>query len=279
MGADRRRTVDPATLKPGASLRFLYRTAPGRLALKVLTRPAVSRLVGRVLSSSFSKGFIPSFVRKNNIDLERYDLSDIHSYNDFFSRPLRPERLRLDDGLIAPCDAKLTVYPVEEGAVFSIKGSAYSLEEMLDDPALAREFGGGVCLVFRLSVDNYHRYCYFDDCVEAGHRFIPGRLHTVQPIAFHRYKVFHQNSREYTLLDTAHFGRAVQMEIGALCVGRIENYHKSGPHARGEEKGRFLFGGSTVVLLLKEADLDPEIVENSRRGLETEVTMGESIGS
>ena len=278
MGTEPRQTVDPEALKPGLSLRFLYRTPPGRLLLKAVTRPAVSKLVGRVLSSSVSKRAIPGFIRKHNIDLERYDLSDIHSYNDFFCRPLKPECLHMEDGLISPCDAKLTVYTITNGATFAIKGSEYSLAELLDDEALAREFAGGTCLVFRLSVDNYHRYCYFDDCEEAGFRAIPGRLHTVQPIAFHRYKVFHQNSREVTILNTRHFGRAVQVEVGALCVGRIDNYHKSGHHARGEEKGKFLFGGSTILLLLQTVTVDEELVANSRQGLETVVSIGEKIG-
>ncbi len=273
-----RRTVDPAGLKPGLALRFLYRTAPGRLMLKCLTRPTFSKLVGRVLSSRFSKRFIGSFVRKNNIDVARYDLSDVGSYNDFFSRPLRAGALRVEDGLVSPCDAKLTAYPVEPGAVFTVKGSEYSLAELLRDEALAREFEGGMCLIFRLTVDNYHRYCYFDDCVELTHRAIPGALHTVQPIAFHRYNVYHRNAREYTVLDTAHFGRAAMVEVGALCVGKIENYHRPGLHAKGEEKGRFLFGGSTVIVLVKGAAIDGEIMENTRKGLETVVTIGERIG-
>ncbi len=280
MASERRPTVDPQALRPGLSLRFLYNTAPGRLVLKAVTRPPVSKLVGRVLSSSLSKRFIPGFTRKNHIDVARYDLSDIKSYNDFFCRPLKAGTASIEDGLISPCDAKLTAYAVEPGSVFHIKGSEYSLTQMLDDPALAREFEGGMCLIFRLSVDNYHRYCYFDDCRELSWRSIPGALHTVQPIAFHRYPVYHQNSRECTVLDTAHFGQAAQIEVGALCVGKIDNYHRSGPHKKGEEKGKFLFGGSTIVVLLREgaARLDPEIWENSGLGLETVVFMGESIG-
>lgn len=273
-----RRTVDPAGLKPGLTLRLLYRTAPGRLALKALTRPAFSKLVGRVLSSRFSMRLIPGFVRKNNIDTARYDLSDVASYNDFFSRPLRAEALVVEDGLVSPCDAKLTAYPIEPGAVFTVKGSEYALAELLRDEALAGTFTGGMCLIFRLTVDNYHRYCYFDDCTELFHRAIPGQLHTVQPIAFHRYNIYHRNSREYTVLDTAHFGRAVMVEVGALCVGKIENYHRPGPHVKGEEKGRFLFGGSTVMVLVRDVSIDEEILENTRRGLETVVTIGERIG-
>lgn len=273
-----RQTVDPAALKSGVSLRFLYRTAPGRLVLKILTRPTFSKLVGRVLSSRFSKGFIKSFVRNNNIDVARYDLTDIRSYNDFFSRPLRADALVVEPGLVSPCDAKLTAYPVGPGAVFAVKGSEYSLSELLQDEDLAREFEGGMCLIFRLTVDNYHRYHYFDDCTELSHRAIPGALHTVQPIAFHRYNVYHRNSREYTVLDTAHFGRAVMVEVGALCVGRIENHHRPGPHAKGEEKGRFLFGGSTVMVLVRDVAIDQEILENTQKGLETVVTVGERIG-
>lgn len=278
--ASERPTVDLAALRPGVSLRFLYNTPPGRLLLKAVTRPAVSKLVGRVLSSSFSKAFIPRFIRKNHIDVDRYDLSGVRSYNDFFSRALKPEALRVDEGLISPCDAKLTAYPITQGALFTIKQSVYDLREMLGGDDVAETFEGGLCLIFRLSVDNYHRYCYFDDCRELRWRFLPGVLHTVQPIAFHRYNVYHQNCREYTVLDTAHFGTAVQLEVGALCVGKIENDHQTGPRKKGEEKGKFLFGGSTVVVLLQKekAQVDPEILENTRKGLETVVTMGESIG-
>lgn len=278
--ASERPTVDLAALRPGVSLRFLYNTPPGRLLLKAVTRPAVSKLVGRVLSSSFSKAFIPRFIRKNHIDVDRYDLSGVRSYNDFFSRALKPEALRVDEGLISPCDAKLTAYPITQGALFTIKQSVYDLREMLGGDDVAETFEGGLCLIFRLSVDNYHRYCYFDDCRELRWRFLPGVLHTVQPIAFHRYNVYHQNCREYTVLDTAHFGTAVQLEVGALCVGKIENDHQTGPRKKGEEKGKFLFGGSTVVVLLQKekAQVDPEILENTRKGLETVVTLGESIG-
>lgn len=272
--------MDLAALRPGPSLRFLYNTPPGRLLLKALTRPNLSKLVGRVLSSSFSKAFIPRFIRKNGIDVDRYDLSGVRSYNDFFSRPIKPGAIVVEDGLISPCDAKLTAYPITENACFTIKQSVYDLREMLGGDPVAQTFEGGLCLIFRLSVDNYHRYCYFDDCRELRWKFLPGVLHTVQPIAFHRYNVYHQNCREYTVLDTARFGTAVQLEVGALCVGKIENYHQPGPHKKGEEKGKFLFGGSTVVVLLKKgaARIDPEILANTRKGLETVVTMGEGIG-
>ena len=76
-----------------------------------------------------------------------------------------------------------------------------------------------------------------------------------------------------------HFGDVIQMEIGALMVGKIVN-HDIKKFKRGDEKGYFLFGGSTVVLLLKKdvVEIDSDIVLNSKLGIETKVKLGEVIG-
>lgn len=87
---------------------------------------------------------------------------------------------------------------------------------------------------------------------------IQGRLHTVRPVALEQRRVFCENCREYTVLESKHFGRAIQMEVGALMVGRICNYHQTRNVRRGEEKGRFEFGGSTVILLLQKNAVRPE---------------------
>ena len=65
-----------------------------------------------------------------------------------------------------------------------------------------------------------------------------------------------------------------------MMVGKIKNHHGPGAFLRGEEKGYFEFGGSTIVLLLKKgaAVLDHELWENTQNGLETVVKYGEKIG-
>ena len=70
--------------------------------------------------------------------------------------------------------------------------------------------------------------------------------------------MFCENSRAYTVLHTDHFGQVVQVEVGALLVGRICNLHGAGPIQRGAEKGRFEFGGSTVIVLLQKAAVGPD---------------------
>lgn len=71
-----------------------------------------------------------------------------------------------------------------------------------------------------------------------------------------------------------------QIEVGAMGVDRIKNNHGAGNFRRGEEKGRFEYGGSTIVLLIKSGRviLDGELAENTQNGCETAVKCGEKIG-
>ena len=268
----------------GRALRFLYHTAPGRGVLCLLTRPGLSRLCGRFLDSRLSRGLIGGFVKKNHICMEDYEPCAYGSFNDFFTRRIRPERRPIDsqpENLIAPCDGRLSVYAITPEAEFSIKGSRYTVDALLGGAPEAAGFDGGVCLVFRLCVDDYHLYCYFDDGEKGENHYLPGRLHTVRPIALERHPVFLQNCREYTLLHTRHFGLAAQIEVGALMVGKIRNLQGSGSFARGQEKGMFLYGGSTVVVLLQKdaVELHPALWQATAEGRETRVRMGQCIAT
>ena len=77
-------------------LEFLYHTVPGRLCLKGLTAPALSRVSGHFLDSPASGSLISPFAKKNQINLDDYLLDDVHSFNDFFSRKIRPELRPVD---------------------------------------------------------------------------------------------------------------------------------------------------------------------------------------
>lgn len=268
--------------KDSGSLNFLYRTAFGRLLLKAMVNPALSRAGGAFMSSRFSKGMINRFVQKNQIDMERYEEGPFRCYNDFFCRRLRQGISAAGDpgSLISPCDAKLSVYRIEKDSRFFIKGTAYRVADLLQNLELAKLYEGGLCLIFRLTVDDYHRYCYVDSGTKGPNIFIPGKLHTVQPIALERHDIYKENCREYTVMDTDHFGRIVQVEVGALMVGKICNFKQEGSFRRGEEKGMFQFGGSTIVLLLRQgsAQLDQELLDNTAGHMETIVKIGEEIG-
>lgn len=112
---------------------------------------------------------------------------------------------------------------------------------ILKNPSLAKRYEGGYACVFRLCVDDYHRYSYPADGEKSENIRISGILHTVNPIAVESVPVYHENTREYCLLKTERFGTLIQMEVGAMMVGRICNYHGPRYVKKGSEKGRFEF--------------------------------------
>jgi len=261
----------------------LYGTVWGRMLLRPLVAPAVSRLVGAFLSTGLSRCLIKPFIRNNQIDMSPYQPAVYRSYNEFFSRKIRPEMRPVDrqeDHLIAPCDSKLTVLPIAPDARLWLKHTEYTVESLVRSRELAEKYKGGYALVFRLTVSDYHRYCYVDDGEKEENVRIPGVLHTVNPIANDHYPIYKENAREYSILHSARFGDVLMMEVGALLVGKIVNLHGKASVNRGQEKGYFQFGGSTVVLLFEKGTIavDEDILANSRQNIETIVRMGEKIG-
>ena len=72
-------------------LSMLYGSTLGRIVLKPLTAPPLSRLAGRFLSTGISRVFIRSFIRSNHIDMTQYEPGPFPSYNAFFSRKILPK--------------------------------------------------------------------------------------------------------------------------------------------------------------------------------------------
>ena len=277
-----RERLDLNRLKPSKSLKFLYYSRAGKPILRICSSRWAANLYGSFLNSRLSKRKIKKFIKQNGIDMSEYKQVKYRSFNDFFTREIRPECRPVDsepNSLISPCDGKLTAFNIDENSVFRVKGFDYSMQTLLRDEKIAKEFEGGVCLIFRLTVTDYHRYIFFDGGTAEDKVFIKGRLHTVQHAALEKRRVFTENCREYTLIHTDNFGDALQVEVGAMFVGRIVNNGKK-QFSRGDEKGRFEFGGSTIILILKKgaAEIDGEIFENTENGYETVVKCGERIG-
>lgn len=263
-------------------LRFLYRTLPGRVLLKLLAGKTVSTLAGNYMDHRDSRRFIASFAEKNQIDLNEYEDAEYGCFNDFFIRKIRKEERPIDmrdSVLVSPCDGMLSAYKICHGLVLPIKQSCYSINRLLQDEKLAREYAGGTCLVFRLGVNNYHRYMFADSGRVLHNRRIDGVLHTVRPVALCQRPVFTENTREYCQYQSKNFGRLLQMEIGAMLVGKIANKEGVTVFKRGDEKGCFLYGGSTIVLLIprNQAVVPNKYFEATDKGYEIAVKMGEPI--
>lgn len=271
-------------MKESASIRFLYGTKVGRVFLKAFTNPSVSKASAVVLSSRMSKIIIPGFIKRNGINMSRFvePKGGYRSFNDFFTRKLKKGfAMNADSSLICPCDGLLTIKKIEEDSIIEAKNSKYSLSELLRDSKLAERYTDGVALIFRLTPSHYHRYSYCADASITKQRRIDGILHCVRPIAVRSQKVYTQNSREYTVLKTDSVGAVVQMEIGAMLVGKISNSSECRPGntvIKGREKGFFEYGGSTIIVLLEKAyDLNREILERKKIYGEIPVTIGETL--
>ncbi len=281
-GRGGRREIAPL-YRAGRGQKFIYGGYIGYIFLKILISRFVSRIIGAYLDSPLSRMHIKKFIRKNGLDMSQFDAVKYKSFNDFFTRRVKGECRPVDlsgSSFISPCDGYLSVYPVSADGTFNVKGFNYTVGSLFKSDEITRKFMGGLCLVFRLTVKDYHRYIYLDDCEKGENVFIKGKLHTVQPVALESLKVYTENCREYTFMRTQNFGEVAQIEVGAMGVGRIKNNHGSGKFKRGEEKGKFEYGGSTIVVLIKRDSvvLDEEFAENTKNGWETAVKCGERIG-
>ena len=161
-----------------------------------------------------------------------------------------------------------------------IKGNSYSIEKILKAPCPAF-LKGGTLLVFRLSLPDYHRYIFPARGKLLRTKKIKGRMDSVRKEAAH-FKAFSENKREISLLELEGMGKILHVEVGAMLVGHIHNHSANQfpfRFAAGEEKGYFSLGGSTIVEMLSDKIMiDEDLFENTNKGLETKLEIGERIG-
>ncbi|MGN0395928.1 MAG: phosphatidylserine decarboxylase [Coprococcus sp.] len=266
-------------------LEFIYGHTVTRMLLRPFISPKFSLLGGKVLDSRLSCIAIKPFIKKNHIDMDEFEPVLYNSYNEFFKRKIadgkRPYSNNEED-FISPCDSRLSVYKINGNAHFVVKNTPYTVKSLLRSGKLADEYEGGYIWVFRLCVDDYHRYIYPVSGRKSKNRKIAGVFHTVNPIANDYFPIYKENTREYCVIRNNIFDNVVMMEVGAMLVGKIENHHhKSSVVKRGEEKGNFAFGGSTIILITKKDTVRPNkvIIKNSMNNIETRVMQGETVGS
>ncbi len=281
---DRKGNEYEQTTSQDEFLSKMFSSVPGRCFMKLLSAPLISKLSRFFLNSRFSSAFVLRFAERNDIDIFDYENKMYNSFNDFFIRRIKPGRRRIDSEkniIIAPSDGKASAYEITNSGVFVVKNSVYTVESLLRDTKLAKRFLGGTAFIIRLTPDDYHRYCYCTDGEKSHDREIKGVLHTVNPIINKYIQVYKENCREYCMIRTKELGDVIQMEVGATLVGKISNLHPYGRRIvrKGEEKGYFEFGGSTIILLTEKGKVkaDEDILQNTREGFETKILQGEAI--
>ena len=241
------------------------------LLTRIVTSKLTSRIYGLYNSTKLSKKRIEKFIEANNIDMSLYKKADYNSFNEFFIRKLN--KIDIQKGFISPCNGKLLVYKITKDQKFKIKNLEYTLDELIEDSS---DFKDGYIFIYRLDLADYHRFHYIDSGKRIKRVKCKGRLHTVSSSS-EKYKVFKENEREYSILETNNYGKIIYMEVGALLVGKIVNYDYD-KFKKGEEKGYFLPGGSTIAIIVNNIKPDKDILEYSKKGIETIVKVGEKVG-
>ncbi len=270
-------------------LNWSYGSPSGKGLIELLFKKKLfSKLYGNYCDTKTSCKKIQGFIEDFNIDMSIYQKTadKYSSFNDFFIRELNSNaRIIPTDNnvLISPCDGKISAYQnIDLDNLVQIKGFTYSLKELIKDDNVCNLYHGGTCLIFRLCPTDYHRFHFFDNGVCDETTKIHGSYYSVNPIALKNVeKLFCQNKREWSIFHSDNFSDVIYMEVGATCVGSIiQSYTPNAPLSKGEEKGYFKFGGSTVILFLKKdvVKINEEILVQTQLGFETSVYMGEKIG-
>lgn len=275
---------------PGENfLKFLYHNPLGKLPLSFLVkRKFLTEIYGKKMRDEKSKSKILPFVKEYNINMEESikSVEEFNSFNDFFIRKLKSGAREIDtaeDVLVSPADGKILLFnDIKELSKFFVKGNEFTLSEFLQDESLVEKFKNGTMAIIRLAPVDYHRFHFPASGFIGETRKISGYYYSVSPIAIrNNFKIFCENKREYSILKSENFGDILLSEIGATMVGGIvQSYTANSSVKKGEEKGYFFFGGSSCILLFEKDKVlfDSDIVENSSKGIETKIYMGERIG-
>ena len=264
---------------------WLYNNPVGELSLHSLVkRKFVSSYYGGMMDSPKSVDKIEPFVAEYDIDLSIAQKQEFSSFNDFFIRKLKKDARPINrdsNVVVSPGDGKIMAFADISDQDFIVKGYQFNVKEFLNDTALAEKYLDGSLLIVRVCPTDYHRFHFPVTGKVLSATKIDGDYYSVNPIAVKKnIEVFCINKREYVTISTREFGDVIMAEVGATMVGSIIQTY-NGDHAdRGEEKGYFKFGGSSVLLLFEKGKIiiDDDLLKNTENNLETEVNMGERIG-
>jgi phosphatidylserine decarboxylase len=272
------------------ALHWTYGTLAGRMSLNLLVKRAIfSHWYGWRMDQPSTREMIVPFIREYELDVSDFarNVDDFQNFNEFFIRRLQPEARPIDPNpasVAFPADGRhLCVPDLSKCNGLFVKGEMFDLNKLLDDRDLADQYAQGSLLLSRLCPVDYHRFHFPAACVPGSTRLINGPLYSVNPIALCRnIHILATNKRCITELQTHAFGKVLLVEIGATCVGSIcQTYTCGVPVLKGDEKGYFRFGGSSIITIFEPGRIrfDTDLMEQSWQHRELYAHMGDHMGT
>ncbi len=271
---------------------WLYDSASGRALTNFLIRKPLSQVYGMVQNSSLTERKVIPFIRDFNINMDDYKIEEgrtpeapFSSFNNFFIRQFKEgARDFSQESNVMPafCEARYFGHESLNNEVsIPVKGKNWLAKDLVANEKWASVFEDGPCLLARLCPVDYHRFHFPVSGNILDDYRVSGLLHSVNPLALAKVpEVFSVNERHISILDTPEFGKLAYIEVGAICVGKIvQSRELKGSFERGEEKGYFLFGGSTVIVLGEKGRWTPDsvVIENTKKGTEVYQKLGSPI--
>lgn len=271
----------------------------------LIPQHTISLLMGKIAESknpTIKNTFINWFIKKYGIDMsiaERQTAEEFATFNDFFTRSLKPHVRPIDDNddiIVNPADGKISqLGPIKDGFIFQAKGHQYSAKTLLGgDQNLAEPFMNGEFATVYLAPKDYHRLHMPIDGTLTTMLHVPGNLFSVNPLTARKVpNLFARNERVVAMFDTE-LGPMAMVLVGATIVGSIETvwhgtvtpptrqevrrWDYTGEEAvkltKGQEMGRFKLG-STVILLFPKDTVEWQ--KNMKAYAPT--VMGEALAS
>lgn len=270
-------------------LRWVYQSFLGKLSLFCLVKRKVfSKFYGALMDRPKSKQKIEPFLQTYQLNEGEfaYPKESYQTFNEFFYRKLKPETRPIAEGdqtVCLPADGRHLVFPdLSQLDRFFVKGQEFNLKKFLGSQEYFERYKEGAMLFSRLCPVDYHRF-HFPVSGRVGEpQLINGSLSSVSPIALRdKLSILWENKRVITEIDSAVFGKVLLIEIGATCVGGIvQTYQPNSEINRGDEKGYFRFGGSSVAVVFEKDRIrfDDDVVKYSAETVETYDVMGSKIG-
>ena len=249
----------------------------------VLPKRGLTAFAGRVASRErgvTTTRLVRWFVGKYGVDMSEAAVADLASYasfNDFFTRALKPGvRPLADADLVCPVDGTISQFGrIEQDQIVQAKGHRYSTTALVGgDRALADRFHDGNFATLYLSPKDYHRIHMPCDGTLVRMIYVPGAFFSVNPTTARGVPgLFARNERVVCVFESPVVGSFVLTLVGATIVGsmatvwhgtvatprlrRVRDWHypeRAVTLKQGEEMGRFMLG-STVVLLFPKGEL------------------------
>lgn len=272
------------------AIRFLYGNTLGSLINTLVARiPLVSSIFGGWQKAPWTKRNVIPFIESYRMDPSEFlnPPETFTSFNDFFIRRLKPESRPIEQGeeiAVLPTDARYLFYSnIAQTDGYLVKGKKFSLQSLLRDKELANRYHRGSMVIARLCPTDYHRFHFPLDCIPSSPKLINGALYSVNPIALKKnINIFTENKRTITTLQTDKFGQVLYIEVGATNVGSIHQTYTPGKqHLKGDEKGYFSFGASSIILLFEPnaIQFDDDLLKASQQRIEIRGLMGQSMGA